>query len=96
MFIMIYIAFRKHRNFNSALLTVFYRDGIFYFICLSGAYPLWDSIDTILTKDAVCTVLAAGNIIVNLAAPDGGFKFLLVQCVFSHLANACSAAYSPV
>ncbi|KAJ2930412.1 hypothetical protein H1R20_g6695, partial [Candolleomyces eurysporus] len=59
MFIMIYIAFRKHRNFNSALLTIFYRDGIFYFICLS--------------------VLASANIVVNLAAPDGGLKFLLVQ-----------------
>ncbi|KAF6751509.1 hypothetical protein DFP72DRAFT_475194 [Ephemerocybe angulata] len=59
MFIMMYIAFRKHRNFNSALLTVFYRDGIFYFICLSA--------------------LASANILVNLAAPEGGLKFLFVQ-----------------
>ncbi|RXW23630.1 hypothetical protein EST38_g2234 [Candolleomyces aberdarensis] len=59
MFIMMYIAFRKHRNFNSTLLSVFYRDGIFYFICLSA--------------------LASANIVVNLAAPEGGFKFLLVQ-----------------
>ncbi|KAJ3535082.1 hypothetical protein NMY22_g6649 [Coprinellus aureogranulatus] len=59
MFIMMYLAFRKHRDLNSALLTIFYRDGIFYFICLS--------------------VLASGNIIVNLAAPSGGMKFLLVQ-----------------
>ncbi|KAJ3532515.1 hypothetical protein NMY22_g7710 [Coprinellus aureogranulatus] len=59
MFIMMYLAFRKHRDLNSALLTIFYRDGIFYFICLS--------------------ILASGNIIVNLAAPSGGMKFLLVQ-----------------
>lgn len=40
MLIMMFIAYRKHRNFNSALLTVFYRDGIFYFICLSGELTL--------------------------------------------------------
>lgn len=59
MFIMMYIAFRKHRNINNALITIFYRDGIFYFICLSA--------------------LATANIIVNLAAPSSGMKFLLVQ-----------------
>ncbi|TEB38094.1 hypothetical protein FA13DRAFT_723060 [Coprinellus micaceus] len=59
MFIMMYLAFRKHRDLNSPLLTMFYRDGIFYFVCLS--------------------VLAIGNITVNLRAPNGGLKFLLVQ-----------------
>jgi hypothetical protein len=38
MFIMMYLAFRKHRDLNSALLTVFYRDGIFYFVVLSGMH----------------------------------------------------------
>ncbi|KAF5334391.1 hypothetical protein D9611_013555 [Ephemerocybe angulata] len=36
MLIMVWIAFQKQRNFNSALLTIFYRDGVFYFICLSA------------------------------------------------------------
>ncbi|KAF5325644.1 hypothetical protein D9611_000316 [Ephemerocybe angulata] len=36
MLIMVSIAYRKHRGFNSALLQVFYRDGVFYFICLSA------------------------------------------------------------
>lgn len=38
MFIMVYLAFRKHRDLNSTLLTIFYRDGIFYFICLSSRF----------------------------------------------------------
>ncbi|KAJ3535156.1 hypothetical protein NMY22_g6617 [Coprinellus aureogranulatus] len=59
MCIMMYIAFKKHRHFSSPLLSVFYSDGVFYFISLS--------------------VLASGNIIVNLAAPEGGFKFLFIQ-----------------
>ena len=33
---MIYFVFTKHRNFNSALLTIFYRDGIFYFLAITG------------------------------------------------------------
>ncbi|TEB32197.1 hypothetical protein FA13DRAFT_288946 [Coprinellus micaceus] len=32
---MIYFVFTKHRNFNSALLTIFYRDGIFYFLAIT-------------------------------------------------------------
>ncbi|KAF5334379.1 hypothetical protein D9611_013559 [Ephemerocybe angulata] len=36
MLIMVCIAFKKQGNFNSALVTTFYRDGIFYFICLSA------------------------------------------------------------
>lgn len=36
MLIMVWIAFQKHRNLNSALLKIFYRDGVFYFICLSA------------------------------------------------------------
>ncbi|TEB16208.1 hypothetical protein FA13DRAFT_1747254, partial [Coprinellus micaceus] len=44
---------------NSTLLTIFYRDGVFYFVILS--------------------VLAIGNIVVNIRAPDNGLKFLLVQ-----------------
>ncbi|KAF5334409.1 hypothetical protein D9611_013549 [Ephemerocybe angulata] len=35
MAIMIYSAFRKHRGARSGLLTLFYRDGVVYFICLS-------------------------------------------------------------
>ncbi|KAF6751014.1 hypothetical protein DFP72DRAFT_1138541 [Ephemerocybe angulata] len=36
MVIMIYMAFRKHRGLNlSPLLATFYRDGVFYFVCLS-------------------------------------------------------------
>lgn len=36
MFIMMFIAVRKHRDLNSSLLRVFYRDGIFYFVVLSA------------------------------------------------------------
>ncbi|KAF5325646.1 hypothetical protein D9611_000314 [Ephemerocybe angulata] len=36
MLIMVFIAYRKHRGFNSALLQAFYRDGVVYFICLSA------------------------------------------------------------
>jgi hypothetical protein len=36
MFIMVYLALRKHRDLNSTLLTIFYRDGVFYFVILSG------------------------------------------------------------
>jgi hypothetical protein len=36
MAIMAYIAYNKHRNFNSTLLSIFYRDGVYYFVCLSG------------------------------------------------------------
>ncbi|KAJ3544911.1 hypothetical protein NMY22_g2627 [Coprinellus aureogranulatus] len=64
MFMMIFIAFKKHRHSNSPLLTIFYRDGIFYFICLS--------------------VFAIGNIIANLAAPNGGVKFVLPFSCFLH------------
>ncbi|KAF5318385.1 hypothetical protein D9611_013920 [Ephemerocybe angulata] len=35
MLIMVVIAYRVHRGLNSKLLTAFYRDGIFYFICLA-------------------------------------------------------------
>lgn len=59
MLIMVYIALQEHRGCRSALLMIFYRDGIFYFICLSA--------------------LALANIIVNLVAPEGGLKLLLVQ-----------------
>jgi hypothetical protein len=38
MLMMMYIAFLKHRDLNNALMTIFYRDGIFYFICISGTY----------------------------------------------------------
>ncbi|KAF5325647.1 hypothetical protein D9611_000315 [Ephemerocybe angulata] len=34
--IMMFVAYRKHRGLNSTLLQVFYRDGVFYFICLSA------------------------------------------------------------
>jgi hypothetical protein len=83
MFIMMYIAFRKHKNFNSTLLSVFYRDGIFYFICLSGASKCLFS--DVSSTGSWCVdydvALASANIVVNLAAPEGGFKFLLVQYV---------------
>ncbi|KAF5313570.1 hypothetical protein D9611_010175 [Ephemerocybe angulata] len=36
MLIMVVIAYRVHRGLNSKLLTAFYRDGIFYFICLAA------------------------------------------------------------
>lgn len=36
MLIMMFVAYRKHRGLNSTLLQVFYRDGVFYFICLSA------------------------------------------------------------
>ncbi|KAF6751031.1 hypothetical protein DFP72DRAFT_909101 [Ephemerocybe angulata] len=36
MIIMIFLALRKHRGLDSKLLQIFYRDGIFYFISLSG------------------------------------------------------------
>lgn len=36
MVIMVYIAHRKYRRLNSNLLKLFYRDGILYFLCLSG------------------------------------------------------------
>ncbi|KAF6761761.1 hypothetical protein DFP72DRAFT_630039 [Ephemerocybe angulata] len=36
MVIMVVIAYRVHRGLNSKLLTAFYRDGIFYFICLAA------------------------------------------------------------
>ncbi|KAJ3502400.1 hypothetical protein NMY22_g18598 [Coprinellus aureogranulatus] len=39
MCIMMYIAFKKHRHFSSPLLSVFYSDGVFYFISLSGQTP---------------------------------------------------------
>ncbi|KAF6761955.1 hypothetical protein DFP72DRAFT_1061244 [Ephemerocybe angulata] len=35
MCIMGWLAYSKHRTFNSTLLKIFYRDGIFYFVCLS-------------------------------------------------------------
>lgn len=38
MLMMVYIAFLKHRDMNNALMMIFYRDGIFYFICISGTY----------------------------------------------------------
>ncbi|TEB32172.1 hypothetical protein FA13DRAFT_287702 [Coprinellus micaceus] len=36
MLMMMYIAFLKHRDLNNALMMIFYRDGIFYFICISA------------------------------------------------------------
>lgn len=33
---MLYIQLRKYGNLNSALMKVFYQDGAFYFMCLSG------------------------------------------------------------
>ncbi|RXW23631.1 hypothetical protein EST38_g2233 [Candolleomyces aberdarensis] len=37
MFIMVYITFREYyQNFSCSLLTVFYRDGLFYFFSLSA------------------------------------------------------------
>ncbi|KAF6746238.1 hypothetical protein DFP72DRAFT_1076447 [Ephemerocybe angulata] len=36
MLIMVFVAYKKHRSFNSALLKVFYQDGVFYFICLAA------------------------------------------------------------
>lgn len=45
MVIMVYIAYNKHKGLTSTLLRVFYRDGVFYFACLSRTYgmltPLW-------------------------------------------------------
>ena len=47
--LMIFLANRKHHlalavsGFKSPLLSVFYRDGIFYFICLSGTTPSYIS-----------------------------------------------------
>jgi hypothetical protein len=38
MSIMMIIAYKEYRNYTNSLLTVFYRDGIFYFVCLSGEY----------------------------------------------------------
>ncbi|KAF6761342.1 hypothetical protein DFP72DRAFT_1090434 [Ephemerocybe angulata] len=35
MAIMVYIARRRYRDFESSLISLFYRDGILYFICLS-------------------------------------------------------------
>ncbi|KAF5318408.1 hypothetical protein D9611_013919 [Ephemerocybe angulata] len=35
MVIMVFIAYREHRGLNSRLLTVFYQDGIYYFIVLA-------------------------------------------------------------
>ena len=33
---MMYLAFMKHKNFNNGLLRIFYRDGVYYFMLLSG------------------------------------------------------------
>lgn len=38
MLIMVYIAYSKHKGVNSTLLRVFYRDGVYYFACLSGTH----------------------------------------------------------
>lgn len=40
MAIMVLVAYRQHRGFDSRLLTTFYRDGIFYFVCLAGMASL--------------------------------------------------------
>jgi hypothetical protein len=36
MFYMFYFTFRKYRTFNNSLIIMFHRDGIFYFVSLSG------------------------------------------------------------
>ncbi|RXW22049.1 hypothetical protein EST38_g3819 [Candolleomyces aberdarensis] len=36
MITMLYIQFRKYGNLNSALMKIFYQDGVFYFMCLSA------------------------------------------------------------
>jgi hypothetical protein len=69
MFIMMYLAFRKHRDLNSPLLTMFYRDGIFYFVCLSGMLASSRFNRASFVDPSLHSVLAIGNITVNLRAP---------------------------
>jgi hypothetical protein len=74
---MIYFVFTKHRNFNSALLTIFYRDGIFYFLAITGMHSGFSNHCAAFLQ-ACLLVLASANIIVNFAAPTG-YKFLFIQ-----------------
>ncbi|KAF6744668.1 hypothetical protein DFP72DRAFT_1176643 [Ephemerocybe angulata] len=76
MVIMGYLAHQKHRGLKSELLNVFYRDGISYFICLSGrAIP-----GTSMPSDnlALIAVMTSVNVFVNFAAAKD-FQFLFLE-----------------
>jgi len=36
-----FIGYKKHRETQSGLLRVFYRDGVFYFLALVSKYPTY-------------------------------------------------------
>ncbi|KAJ3545573.1 hypothetical protein NMY22_g2379 [Coprinellus aureogranulatus] len=63
MSIMIFLAFRRHRNLETTLLSVFYRDGVFYFVFLSSKQTgILHILHGALT---LVVVLAILNIIIN-------------------------------
>ncbi|KIJ64113.1 hypothetical protein HYDPIDRAFT_188203, partial [Hydnomerulius pinastri MD-312] len=67
--IMSLVVFKKHRDYreyNASILTVIYRDGISYMLCITGKIAL--SKGQIL-KSSLSTAISIGNVIVEGALP---------------------------
>lgn len=81
MLIMVYIGYSKHKGYDSALLRMFYRDGVFYFACLSSTAVQLPHKSMLLTPaHSSVAALAIFNSIMNFAAPLA-YKFLFIECV---------------
>lgn len=71
------IGLMKYRNLNSPLIRIFYRDGFFYFLVLSG-----ETFDNLQIKRPVAemvlsTAISAGNITADLVGPVSGSSMIL-------------------
>lgn len=78
MLVMVYLARSKHKGINSTLFAVFYRDGLYYFACLSGtSSPILTG--RLLTPHHVLSIVfAVVNAIMGFIGPVR-YKFLLIQ-----------------
>lgn len=67
MAMMVYLAFMKHKHLDSNLLRVFYQDGVFYFILLSGGRFSGTTLS--LGTHLPISGFAIASIIINTSAP---------------------------
>jgi len=74
------IGIRKYKLVKSPLIVIFYRDGLSYFLVLSGEFPLFLSMFQRLNSDItrLFPAVAAANIIVDLVGPPE-YRFLIVM-----------------
>jgi hypothetical protein len=67
---MLIILFLKYKSVNSSLVSVFFRDGAFYFVCLGGKHfrKLSMLVPTHPPSFNMALAIATANLIVNVAS----------------------------